>query len=155
MVINVLERFRVTVGAAAVGFARRALDVTLERTRSRPMLGQRLFDLQVTKSKLADMEVMLNASALLVARAAWELDRGNAGFARHGSMAKLFATEQAQRIVDAAVQLFGAAGLVRNSIPEQLYRQIRSLRIYEGASEVQQMIIAESMVSRGRGRGMP
>jgi acyl-CoA dehydrogenase len=153
--MDVLERFRMTVGAAAVGFARRSFDGALERARSRPMLGGRLFDLQMTKAKLADMEVLLNASALLVARAAWELDRGNARFARHSSIAKLFATEQAQKIVDAAVQLFGASGLVKDSVPERLYRQIRSLRIYEGASEVQQMIIAGTMAARARRRSAP
>jgi acyl-CoA dehydrogenase len=151
IVMDVLERFRMTVGAAALGFARRAFDAALERSKSRRMLGGRLFDLQITKAKLADMEVTLNASALLVARAAWELDRGNAQFGRHSSMAKLFATEQAQHVVDAAVQLFGAAGLVRDSLTERLYRQIRSLRIYEGASEIQQMIIAATMQARRGG----
>lgn len=155
IVMDILERFRMTVGAAAVGYARRGFDAALERARSRPMLGGRLFDLQITKAKLADMEVALNAAALLVARAAWELDRGNARFARHSSMAKLFATEQAQWVIDAAVQLFGAAGLVKNSVTERLYREIRSLRIYEGASEVQQMIIAGTMAAQRHRRRAP
>lgn len=143
--IDVLERYRMTVGAAAIGFARRAADAALARARSRRIQGGRLLDLPTVGATFADIEVKLNAAALLVARAAWELDRGNRRFAKHSSIAKLYATEVAQEIVDAAVQLFGAAGLVRDSIPERLYRQIRSLRIYEGSSEVQKVIIAGAL----------
>lgn len=146
--MELLERFRMTVGAAAVGFARRAADAAYQRTRERQVYGGRLFDLQLVKASLADIEVKLNASALLVARAAWELDHGSRTYGRHSSIAKLAATEHAQQIVDATVQLFGAAGLVADSLPERLYRQIRSLRIYEGASEVQQMIVAGALDRR-------
>ena len=146
--MDVLDRFRVTVGAAAVGFARRAMDAALARARSRPMHGGRLFDLQTVQATFADMEVKLNAAALLVARAAWEIDRGNRHFARHSSIAKLYATEVAQEVVDASLQVFGAAGLVEDSVTERLYRQVRSLRIYEGASEVQKVIIAGSLARR-------
>ncbi|HET9168897.1 MAG TPA: acyl-CoA dehydrogenase family protein [Actinospica sp.] len=145
---DLLERFRMTVGAAAVGFARRAVDAAVQRARERRIQGGRLLDLQLAKGALADMEIKLNGSALLVARAAWELDRGNPGYPKHSSIAKVAATEAAQEIVDAAVQLHGAAGLVADSVPERLYRQVRSLRIYEGASEVQRMIIADALGRR-------
>lgn len=143
--MELLERFRMTVGAAAVGFARRALDTALARARSRKVSSGQLFDLPTVRATFADMEVQLNAAALLVGRAAWEADRGNRNFGRHSSIAKLYATEAAQEIVDAAVQLHGAAGLVAGSVPERLYRQIRSLRIYEGTSEVQKVIIANTI----------
>ncbi len=146
--MDVLDRFRMTVGAAAIGFARRAADAALARARSRPMLGGKLFDLPTVKVQFADMEVSLDAAALLVVRAAWELDRGGRRYARHSAVAKLHATEVAQRVVDASVQVFGAAGLVRDSPLERLYRQVRSLRVYEGASEVQKMIIAGSIDPR-------
>ncbi|WP_055589244.1 acyl-CoA dehydrogenase family protein [Peterkaempfera griseoplana] len=147
--LDTLARARMTVGAAALGFARCARDAALTRARSRPMQGGRLFDLDTVKAGFADTEVKLNAAALLVARAAWEADRAAPGFARHSSIAKLYATEAAQQVVDACVQVFGAAGLVSGSLPESLYRQIRSLRIYEGASEVQRAIIAEVLAPAG------
>jgi len=143
--MDLLDRFRMTVGAAAIGFARRASDAALARARSRPMYGGRLFDLQLVKATFADIEVKLNAAALLVARAAWECDRGERRYPKHSSIAKLYATEAAQEVVDASVQLFGAAGLVSESVPERLYRQVRSLRVYEGASEVQKLIIAGAL----------
>ncbi|MFI9269510.1 acyl-CoA dehydrogenase family protein [Kitasatospora sp. NPDC052896] len=146
--MDLLERFRMTVGAAAVGFARRAADAAQGRARQRSIYGGLLFDLPTVKADLADMEVELNAASLLVARAAWELDRGSRGFAKHSSIAKLHATEAAQRIVDRCVQMFGAAGLVQGSLPERLYRQIRSLRVYEGTSEVQQSTIAGALDAR-------
>jgi acyl-CoA dehydrogenase len=148
--MDLLERFRMTVGAAAVGFARRAVDAAFARAKARPMYGGHLFDLQMTKATFADMEVALNAAALLVARAAWETDRGGRRASAHSSIAKLYATERAQEIVDASLQLFGAAGLVKDSLTERLYRQIRSLRIYEGSSEVQKMIIAGSLGAQER-----
>ncbi|GAA3293670.1 acyl-CoA dehydrogenase family protein [Streptomyces cinereospinus] len=144
--LDTLERARMTVGAAALGFARRARDAALTRARSRPLRGGRLFHLDTVKARFAELEVQLNAAALLVARAAWEADAGSADFARHSSIAKLHATEAAQEVVDSAVQVFGAAGLVQGSLTERLYRQIRSLRIYEGASEVQKAIIADALV---------
>lgn len=146
--LDLLERFRMTVGAAALGFARRAADTALARARNRPAYGGRLIDLQLVKASLADMEVRLNAGSLLVARAAWEADRGSRNFAKHSSIAKLYATETAQETVDAAVQVMGAAGLVRDSVTERLYRQIRSLRVYEGTSEVQRLTIAGALDNR-------
>ncbi|MDH6110343.1 acyl-CoA dehydrogenase [Kitasatospora sp. MAP12-15] len=146
--MDLLERFRMTVGAAATGFARRAADAAQGRARQRRIYGGTLFDLPTVKAELAAIEVDLNASAMLVARAAWELDRGSRGYAKHSGIAKLHATEAAQRIVDRCVQVFGAAGLVRDSLPERLYRQIRSLRVYEGASEVQQQTIAGALDAR-------
>lgn len=143
--MELLERFRMTVGAAAIGFARRAADTALARARSRPIYDGRLFDLPTVKATFAEIEVKLNAASLLVARAAWEADRGNRRFGKHSSIAKLYATEAAQEIVDAALQLCGASGLVSDSVTERLYRQIRSLRIYEGASEVQKMTIAGAL----------
>jgi acyl-CoA dehydrogenase len=142
--MDVLNRFRMTVGGAALGFARRAVDVALATALDRRMFSGTLFDLPTVRAAFADMEVKLDASALLVARAAWELDQGHA-YARHSSVAKLYATEAAGEIVDAAVQVLGAAGLVADSPLERLYRQVRSLRIYEGASEVQKSIIAASI----------
>lgn len=146
--VGLLERFRMTVGAAALGFARRAADAALARAKTRPMFDGHLFDLQLVKATLAGMEVKLNAAALLVARAAWEGDLGHRRFPKHSSIAKLYATEAAQEIVDSAVQLFGAAGLVDGSVTERLYRQVRSLRVYEGASDVQKMIIAGALDAR-------
>jgi acyl-CoA dehydrogenase len=143
--METLERARMTVGAAALGFTRRARNAALNRARSRELAGGRLFDLDSVRARFADLEVQWNAAALLVARAAWEADNGAAGFAKHSSIAKLHATEAAQETVDAAVQFFGAAGLVEGSLTERLYRQVRSLRIYEGASEVQKAIIADAL----------
>lgn len=143
--LDLLTRYRMTVGAAALGFARRAAGAALHRARTRRMHGGCLFDLPTVKATLAELEVKLQAAALLVARAAWEADRGNPRYGRYSSVAKLYATESAQEIVDAALQVFGAAGLVSDSVTERLYRQIRSLRIYEGPSEVQKMIIASAL----------
>lgn len=143
--MDLLERFRMTVAAAALGFARRACDAALSHTRSRRAYGGTLFDLQLVKTSLADMEVRLNAAALLTARAAWECDRGSRSFARHSNIAKVYATEAAQETIDAAVQLFGAAGIVHDGIPERLYRQIRSLRIYEGSTDVLRLAIADAL----------
>jgi acyl-CoA dehydrogenase len=149
--MDMLDRFRVTVGGAALGFGRRAADAALARARDRQIYGGRLLDLQLVRAALADAEVKLSAAALLVARAAWEIDHDARRLAVYSSMAKLYATETAQEVVDCAVQVFGAAGLVADSLPERLYRQIRSLRIYEGASDVQKMIIADSLGQRRRG----
>lgn len=146
--MDLLERFRMTVGAAALGFARRASDTALARARTRRVGSGRLIDLQLTQASLADMDVQLNAASLLVARAAWEADRGSRRFARHSCIAKLHATEEAQHIIDTAVQLLGATGVIRDSITERLYRQIRSLRIYEGTSEVMRMTIAQTLDTR-------
>lgn len=143
--MELLEHFRMTVGAAAVGFARRAAEAALAHVRQRRTDRGSLFDLDTVKATLAQMETDLSASWLLVLRAAWEADRRNPRFAKHSSMAKLHATENAQRIVDQSLQLFGAAGVVAGSLPERLYRQVRLLRIYEGASEVQLATIAGAL----------
>jgi len=137
-----LDLFRASVGAAALGFARRALDEALAHANSRRMFGGMLADLQLTRARLADMAVDIDASALLVYRAAWSRDCRAATVSREASMAKLYATEAAQRVVDAAVQLFGGLGVTRGVAVEALYREVRALRIYEGASEVQKLIIA-------------
>lgn len=137
-----LDVFRPTVGAAALGFARRALDEALRHAATRQLFGQPLSELQMTRERLADMALAIDASALLVYRAAWAKDASGARISREAAMAKLHATEAAQRVIDAAVQLFGGLGVTRGHIAERLYREIRALRIYEGASEVQKVIIA-------------
>lgn len=137
-----LDVFRATVGAAALGFARRALDEALRHAASRRLFGQPLADLQMTRARLAEMALAIDAAALLVYRAAWVKDTTGARVSREASMAKLFATEEAQRVIDGAVQIFGGLGVTRGHIAERLYREIRALRIYEGASEVQKVIIA-------------
>lgn len=137
-----LDAFRATVGAAALGFARRALDEALRRSRERRVFGQLLAEHQITRGKIADMAVAVDAAALLVYRAAWSRDTRSGRVTRESSMAKLFATEAAQRVVDEAVQLFGGLGVVRGVPVEQLYREVRALRIYEGTSEIQRLVIA-------------
>lgn len=139
-----LDIFRPTVGAAALGFARRALDEALGRAKSRRLFGGTLADLPVAQSQLADMALDVDASALLIYRAAWAKDRGQARITREAAMAKLYATEAAQRVIDAAVQLHGGDGVRRGFAVEALYREIRALRIYEGASEVQKLVIARA-----------
>jgi len=142
-----LDVFRTTVGAAALGFARRALAETGKRTVSRELFGAPLSNLQMVQGHLADMALEIDAAALLVYRAAWAKDFGAARITREAAMAKLYATEAAQRVIDAAVQLHGGDG-VRSSHPvEILYREIRALRIYEGASDVQKIIIARSVLA--------
>jgi acyl-CoA dehydrogenase len=144
-----LDVFRSTVGAASLGFARRALEETLARVESRRLFGAPLADLQMTQASLADSASDVDAAALLIYRAAWTKDRGAQRIAREAAMAKLFATEMAQRVIDRAVQLHGGDGVRAGSKVEQLYREIRALRIYEGASEVQKVIVArETLKSR-------
>jgi acyl-CoA dehydrogenase len=142
-----LDVFRATVAAAALGFARRAFDETLKRVRDRRMFEGTLADLQLVQGAIAEMALDIDAAALLVYRAAWAKDSGAARVTREASMAKLFATERAQRVVDQAVQLHGGDGVRRGHIVERLYRDIRALRIYEGASEVQKVIIARQMLA--------
>lgn len=142
-----LDVFRTTVGAAALGFARRAFDESLERASGRELFGAPLANLQMTQAALAEMAVAIDAAALLVYRAAWCKDRGQARVTREAAMAKLHATESAQKVIDAAVQLFGGQGVVSGSPVEKLYREIRALRIYEGASEVQKVIIARQALA--------
>lgn len=144
-----LDVFRTSVGAAALGFARCALDAAVEHATQRPLSGGMLADLQMVRGKLADMDLDVDAAALLVYRSAWVKDVAGQRVTREASMAKLFATEAAQRVVDECVQLHGGRGVVRGSVPERLYREVRALRIYEGASEVQKMIIANQLLRAG------
>ncbi|HLI96273.1 MAG TPA: acyl-CoA dehydrogenase family protein [Candidatus Baltobacteraceae bacterium] len=141
-----LDVFRPTVGAAALGFARRALDETRTHVQERKLFGAPLAALQLTQAKIAQMATEIDASALLVYRAAYEKDRGAERITREAAMAKWFATETAARAADSAVQLFGGRGVTRGEIAERLYRDVRALRIYEGASEIQQIVIARSVL---------
>ena len=143
--MRTLDVFRTSVAAAALGFARRALDEALYRTTTRPMFGQTLAHLPLAQAKLAEMATTIDASALLVYRAAWLRDQGR-GVTKEAAMAKMAATEGAQQVIDAAVQLFGGQGVVSGETVEKLYREIRALRIYEGATEVQQLIIARELL---------
>ena len=146
LAMAVLDVFRSTVGAAALGFARRALAETLVRVQTRRIQGQPLADLQMVQGHLADMALDIDAAALLIYRAAWTKDRGAARITREAAMAKLYATEAAQRVIDMAVQLHGGEGVRHGSVVERLYREIRALRIYEGASDVQRVVIARSIL---------
>jgi acyl-CoA dehydrogenase len=136
----------VTVGAAALGFARRALDEALAFATKRRLGSATLADNAVTQARLADMALAIDASALLIYRAAWQQDEGGMDNRRAAAMAKLQATEAAQQVIDGAVQMHGGAGVTRGVKVEELYRDIRSLRIYEGASEVQRQIIARDLL---------
>jgi acyl-CoA dehydrogenase len=144
--METLNMFRVTVGAAALGFARRALDEAVKFARGRRLGSGTLADNAVTQAKLADMALAVDASSLLIYRAAWQQDVGGVDNRRAAAMAKLHATESAQRVIDAAVQMHGGAGVTRGVKVEELYRDIRALRIYEGASEVQRQIIARDLL---------
>ncbi|HYX46030.1 MAG TPA: acyl-CoA dehydrogenase family protein [Sphingomicrobium sp.] len=144
--METLNLFRVTVGASALGFARRALDEALSFATKRRHGSGTLADNSVTQAKLADMALAIDASALLIYRAAWQQDEGGVDNRRAAAMAKLNATEAAQRVIDSAVQIHGGAGVTRGVKVEELYRDIRALRIYEGASEVQRQIIARDLL---------
>jgi acyl-CoA dehydrogenase len=146
--MRTLDVFRTSVAAAALGFARRALQEGLRQAHERPMFGATLADLPLTQAKLAEMACTVDSSALLVYRAAWQRDQGH-NITREAAMAKLMATEGAQQVIDAAVQLHGGRGVRRGEIVESLYREIRALRIYEGASEVQQLIIGRDLLKNG------
>jgi len=143
--MSTLDVFRTSVAAAAVGFARRALQEALKRATSRKMFGQVLADFQLTQAKLAEMATGIDAAALLTYRAAWKRDQGSR-VTVEAAMAKMQATETAQRVIDSALQMFGGQGVVRDEVVERLYREIRPLRIYEGATEVQQLIIARGIL---------
>jgi acyl-CoA dehydrogenase len=147
LAMAVLDVFRPTVGAAALGFARRALDEALARVKARRIQGQALAELQLVQGHLADMALKIDAAALLVYRAAWAKDQGAARVTREAAMAKLYATEAAQEVIDMAVQLHGGDGVRQGSVVERLYREIRALRIYEGASDVQRVVIARSVLA--------
>ena len=147
--MSVLDVFRPTVGAAALGFARRALDETVSRVRGRELFGAPLFDLQMVQGHVADMALDIDAAALLIYRAAWTKDAGAARVTREAAMAKLYATDRAQSVIDKAVQLHGGDGVRRGHVVESLYREIRALRIYEGASDVQKVVIARQTMGAG------
>ena len=143
--MRTLDIFRTSVAAAALGFARRALDEAVQHAISRRMFNHALADFQLTQAKLADMAAAIDASALLVYRAAWLRDQGRT-VTKEAAMAKMLATESAQQVIDAAVQILGARGVVSEAPVERLYRDIRALRIYEGATEVQKLIIARELL---------
>jgi acyl-CoA dehydrogenase len=147
-----LDVFRSTVGAAALGFARRAFDETLRHVTTRKTLGGTLADLQMTQGAVAEMATEIDASALLVYRAAWTKDAGAERVTREAAMAKMAATEAAQRVIDRAVQLHGARGVTTGVKVEELYRDIRALRIYEGASEIQKLIIARAVLAEAEAK---
>jgi len=147
-----LDVFRSTVGAAALGFARRALHETVERAASRKLFGAPLAELQLTQGAMADSASEVDASALLVYRAAWTKDQGAARVSREAAIAKMFATEAAQRVIDRAVQLHGGFGVTKGVKVEELYREIRALRIYEGATEVQKVVIARELLKQRAGK---
>jgi acyl-CoA dehydrogenase len=141
-----LDIFRTTVAAAALGFSRRALHESIERAKTRQMFGQALSAFQMTQAKLADMATRIDAGALLTYRAAWERDVQKKKNTREAAMAKMFATEAAQQVIDDAVQICGGLGVMRGHPVEKLYREVRALRIYEGATEVQKLIIARELL---------
>ncbi|MEO1677209.1 MAG: acyl-CoA dehydrogenase family protein [Pseudomonadota bacterium] len=145
--MSVLDVFRATVAAAALGFARRALDEALTRTTTRQIQGAPLANLQMVQGHLADMALDIDAAALLTYRAAWAKDRGQPRVTREAAMAKLFSTEAAQQVIDKAVQLHGGEGVRSGTAVETLYREIRALRIYEGASDVQRVVIARQTLA--------
>ncbi len=149
--MQVLDIFRSTVGAAALGFARRAFELALDRAAKRELFGAPMAELQLVQGMLAEMAVDVDAAALLIYRAAWSKDQGAARVSREASMAKLFATERAQSVIDKAVQIHGGDGVRVGNPVEALYREIRALRIYEGASEVQKVIIARSALAAAGG----
>ncbi len=146
-----LDVFRSTVGAAALGFARRAFDESLKRASQRELFGAPLSELQMVQGHLADMAMKIDASVLLIYRAAWTKDSGAPRVTREAAMAKLFATDEAQAVIDAAVQLHGGEGVRSGSVVEGLYREIRALRIYEGASDVQKVVIARQALAGAAG----
>jgi acyl-CoA dehydrogenase len=146
LAMRTLDIFRASVAAAALGFGRRALDEALAHVKSRPMFGQKLADFQMTQARLADMATTLEGAALLTYRCAWLRDVKGQRTTREAAMAKMTATEGAQNVIDSAVQLLGGRGVMQGVITESLYREIRALRIYEGATEVQKLIIARDLL---------
>jgi acyl-CoA dehydrogenase len=155
LALATLDFFRTSVGAAACGLAARALDESLARASSRRQFGSALSAFQLTQAALADMATDLDAARLLVARAAWTKDHGQDRVTRESGMAKLFATEAAQRIVDRAVQIHGGRGVERGTVVERLYREVRALRIYEGTSEIQRLVIARAVLGTEFGSSSP
>jgi len=149
LAMRTLDIFRTSVAAAALGFARRAFDESVERSTSRRMFDGVLADFQLTQARLAQMATTIDSAALLTYRAAWQRDQGRP-VTREAAMAKMVATEGAQQVIDGAVQLHGGAGVMSGAVVERLYREIRALRIYEGATEVQQLIIARDLLREHR-----
>jgi acyl-CoA dehydrogenase len=147
-----LDIFRSTVGAAALGFARRALDEAVARVAKREVFGRKLGEFQMTQQKIAEMATEIDAAALLIYRAAWTKDCVADRVTREAAMAKMYATEAAQRVIDAAVQLHGGMGVVSGVPVERLYREIRALRIYEGTTEIQKLVIAGQVLAEAQGR---
>ncbi len=145
-----LDVFRPSVGAAALGFARRAMDAATDFAIRRKMFGQTLADFQLTQARIADMATAIDAAALLIYRAVWQADTSGEAATREVSMAKMFATEEAQKVIDAAVQLFGGRGVCRGNIAEKLYRDLRALRIYEGTTEINKLVIARHCLKARR-----
>ena len=143
-----LDIFRTTVGAAALGFARRAMDEAIARAKSREAFGQKIGEFQIIQSKIGDMALKIDAAALLVFRSAWVKDIQDIRVTRESSMAKLYATDSAQEVIDDAVQIWGGMGVVSGNKVEELYREIRALRIYEGTSEIQKLVIARKHLGR-------
>jgi acyl-CoA dehydrogenase len=143
-----LDVFRSTVGAAALGLARKALDEAIKRATSREIFGSPLADQQLVQAMLAEMALDIDASALLIYRAGWTKDKLGGRVTREAAMAKLYSTESAQKTIDKAQQIFGGLGVVVGQKVEELYREIRALRIYEGASEVQQIVIARQILNQ-------
>ncbi|MDJ0957026.1 MAG: acyl-CoA dehydrogenase [Arenicellales bacterium] len=148
--MSVLDVFRSTVGAAALGFARRSFDEALSRCSNRELFGGPMTDLQMVQGHLADMALRIDAAALLVYRAAWCKDQGQQRVSREAAMAKLFATEESQKVIDTAVQLHGGDGVKKGGVVESLYRDIRALRIYEGASDIQRVVISRQALDNHR-----
>ncbi|HXV47772.1 MAG TPA: acyl-CoA dehydrogenase family protein, partial [Candidatus Binatia bacterium] len=146
--LHTLDLLRCSVGAAAVGFAQRALDEAIRYSKTRRQFGRAIAEFQGIEFKIAEMATELEAARLLVYQAAWAHDSGSADAKLKSSMAKLYATEAAQRIVDQALQIHGGSGLVAGSIMERLYRDVRALRIYEGTSEIQQLVIARELLRK-------
>ncbi|WP_332670807.1 acyl-CoA dehydrogenase family protein [Aromatoleum sp.] len=151
--MRTLDIFRASVAAAATGFARRALDEGLAHARGRAMFGHTLADFQITQAKLGEMATDIDAAALLIARAAWKRDVQKQPTTREAAMAKMTATENAQRVIDAALQMHGGQGVRVGVKVESLYREIRALRIYEGATEVQKLIVARELLKQAGQRG--
>ena len=151
--LGTLDVFRSTVGAAALGFARRALDEAVAHTRQRRAFGQALSDFQLVQARLAEMALAIDASALLIYRAAWTKDTRGTRITREAAMAKLHATESAQQVIDGAVQLLGGLGVRTGHVVESLYREIRALRIYEGTSEIQKLVIAGQLLESASHEG--
>jgi acyl-CoA dehydrogenase len=148
-----LDVFRSTVAAAALGFARRALDEAAARAKGRVAFGKPIAEFQLIQEKVADMAVKIDAAALLVYRSAWTKDTTRGRVTREAAIAKLYATEAAQEVIDQAVQIFGGQGVVAGNVAERLYREIRALRIYEGTSEIQKLIIAGQVLAGGESQG--